>query len=53
MDWANSGLPCLLVRPLTNLQIKEGLRVPYSLFKLNRITKDFKDSLLVTLWEKH
>ena len=23
------GLPCLLVRPLTNLQFKEGLRIPY------------------------
>ena len=28
MDWANLGLPCLLVRPLTNLQFKEGLRIP-------------------------
>ena len=31
MDWANLGLPCLLVRPLTNLQSKEGLRIPYRL----------------------
>ena len=28
MDWANLGLLCLLVRPLTNLQFKEGLRIP-------------------------
>ena len=30
MDWANLGLPCLLVRPLTELQFKEGLRIPDS-----------------------
>ena len=29
MDWANLGRPCLLVRPLTNQQFKEGLRIPY------------------------
>ena len=29
MDWADWGLPGLLVRPLTNLQSKEGLRIPY------------------------
>ena len=29
MDWANLGLPCLLVRPHTNIQFKEGLRIPY------------------------
>ena len=34
MDWANLGLPCLLVRPLTNLQFKEGLRIPYTLISL-------------------
>ena len=46
MDWANLGLPCLLVRPLTNLQFKEGLRIPYW-YELQRIsgrpfpTKDY------------
>ena len=30
MDWADLYLPCLLIRPLTNLQFKEGLRISYS-----------------------
>ena len=37
MDWANLGLPCLLVRPLTNLQFEEGLRISYSTESLKRI----------------
>ena len=30
MDWADLDLPYLLIRPLTNLQFKEGLRICYS-----------------------
>ena len=29
MDCANLGRPCMLVRPLTNQQSKEWLRIPY------------------------